>query len=419
MSSPLNPPAAPSPTPSSVSDPPPPSTPKVTRRSGRTGLFTVVGIIVIVLILVGVGYETHWYGLSPAAKSVPPGDCPVDVTIAGAGASFLTPLMSNWETNYATYSSNKITYSPVGAGTGIGDYESKTVNFAATDEPLTGAEIHDLPGPTLTLPVSGGAVTVITNIPGFSGALELSGVQIADIYLGTVTTWDDATLTANNPGLAGISSTIIPVVRSDAAGTSYVLTNFLSDDDSTFASDVGTSIQPSWPAVSGEQAVSGNSGLAKYVAANDYTIGYVDLADAKSYDLSGIALVENPATDYISPTVADTQSAINALAGQTIPGATGNWSAVSWVNAPGAANYPLAALQYFMVLQNPAIGLNPSVNATQVLIQWLDWALTTGQAATTGLDYAVPPAALIAQDLAALSTINYNGASIPACTTVG
>lgn len=373
----------------------------------------------IVLILAGVGYETHWYGFSPAAKAVPPGDCPVDVTIAGAGASFLTPLMSNWETAYAAYSANKVTYSPVGAGTGIGDYESKTVNFATTDEPLTGAEIHDLPGTTLTLPVSGGAVTIVTDIPGFSGTLNLTGVQIADIYLGTVTTWDNSILTANNQGLDGIGSAIIPVVRSDAAGTSYVLTNYLSDDDATFASDVGTSIQPAWPAVSGEQAVSGNSGLAKYVAANDDTIGYVDLADAKSYDASGIAAVGNPASDYVSPTVANTQSAIDALAGQPIPAATGNWSAVSWVNAPGAANYPLAALQYFMVLQNPGLGLTPSLNNTQVLIQWLHWALTTGQAATTALDYAVPPAALIAQDLSALSTINYNGASVPACTTVG
>lgn len=165
MSSPPSPPAARSPTSSSTPGTSPPSPPKVVRRSGRAGLFTAVGILVIVLILAGVGYETHWYGLSPAAKAVPPGDCPVDVTIAGAGASFLTPLMSNWETAYAAYSANKVTYSPVGAGTGIGDYESKTVNFATTDEPLTGAEIHDLPGTTLTLPVSGGAVTIVTDIP--------------------------------------------------------------------------------------------------------------------------------------------------------------------------------------------------------------------------------------------------------------
>ncbi|HTP54693.1 MAG TPA: substrate-binding domain-containing protein [Thermoplasmata archaeon] len=415
MSSPPHPPAAPSPT----VDSPPRPTPRLVRRSGRAGLYTIVGIVVVVVVLVGAGLETHWYGLSPAAKPVPPGDCPVDVTISGAGASFLTPLLSSWETNYATYSSNRVTYSPVGAGTGIGDYEAKTVNFAATDEPLTGAEIKNLPGTTLTLPVSGGAVTVVYNIPGFSGTLNLSGVQIADIYLGTVTTWDSPTLTANNPGLSGLGASIIPIVRSDAAGTSYVLTNYLSDDDATFASEVGVSIQPAWPSVSGEDAVSGNSGLAKYVAANDNTIGYVDLADAESYDSGGIASVGNPADEYVFPNVTDTQSAIDALAGQTIPDATGNWSAVSWVNAPGAGNYPLAALQYFMVLQDPAGGVNPSVNNTQVLIQWLHWALTTGQSATAPLDYAVPPAALIAQDLAALSTINYNGAPLPACTTVG
>jgi phosphate transport system substrate-binding protein len=381
----------------------------------------VVGAVVIVAILIGVGYETHWYGLQPATSTAP-GSCPTDVTLSGAGASFLTALMSQWETSYTADTQNKINYNPSGAGAGITSFTDNLVNFAATDEPLTDAQFAALPGTTLTLPVTGGAVTIIYNLPGFTGPLQISGTQLAGIYLGTITNWDDSSFTALNPGLP--NQPIIPVVRSDPAGTSYVLTNYLSDDNSTFNSTVGISIQPAWPSLSSEVEEHGNSALSTYVAstAGKYSIGYVDLADAIAHNTGGIAAVGNPSDDYILPNVTNTQSAINYMATHQhggIPAATANWAGVTFVNSPQAADYPLATLSYFLVLQNPgsASSIDPSLAYTQVLVQFLGWAITSGQPYAAPLEYIVPTAALLTQDSNAIQAINYNGASIPACSS--
>ena len=420
MTPPPEPPAAP--TPGSPAPPDASPTPRpVVRRSTGRGWVAIAGVVVVAAILVGAGAATHWYGLAPAAKALPPGACPGGITITGAGASFLSPLISKWSTTFTANSTDKLSYNPNGAGAGITSWESNLVNFAASDEPLTGAEIHALPGTTLTLPVTGGAVTIVYNIPSFSGPLQLTGVQLADIYLGTITNWNDSRLATDNHHLPNV--TIDPVVRSDAAGTSYVLTNYLSDDSPTFASTVGISIQPNWPSIATETSQHGNTNLVRYVAssAGDDSIGYVDLADAKTYDAGGIAAMGNPSSDFIVPTVANTQSAIDYWgAHQTIPTATGNWSAVSWVNSPQPADYPLATLSYFLVLQNPGLAgspTDPSLNWTQVIVAWLGWTiLASQQAYAAPLYYDVPPAALLTQDAAAVSTMNYNGAPIPACT---
>lgn len=415
MSSPSPPAAAPSPNSS-----PPEATPRprVVRRSSRTGTYVGIAIVVVVLLLVGVGYETHWYGLAPKAAATP-GACPTGETISGAGASFLTALMSQWETSYTAATQNKVTYDPDGAGDGITSFTDNDVNFAATDEPLTTTQFDALPGTTLTLPVTGGAVTIVYNLPDFTGPLELTGSQLAAIYLGTITNWDSSTLATNNSGLPNAG--IIPVVRADGAGTSYVLTNYLSDDDSTFASTVGISILPDWPSLGADLPVeeTGNSNLAKYVAETPDSIGYVDLADAESHNAGEIAAMGNPAKEFVAPTVANTQSAITYWSThETFPASDANWAGVTFVNSPEAADYPLATLSYFLVLQDPSptLGYESSLALTQTIIQFLDWTIGPGQSYPAALDYVVPPSALVTQDRAAIQTINYDGASVPACS---
>ncbi len=402
----------PSPAPS-----PPASPPLVRRRSDRGRLLAILGVIVVVVIVLGAGATTHWFGLRPAATST--AACPTGVTLDGAGASFVNTLVTQWAYVYNSVTSNKVSYDSSSAGVGIADFGEKETQFAATDEPVTYQEVATFPGTTLTLPVTGGAVTIVYYLPGYTHHLELNASTLVGIYSGTITNWDSPLLNESglNPGLP--DQTIIPVVRSDAAGTTYVLTNYLSDDNSTWAKDVGTSIQPTWPTVPNdtERPEKGNSGLASFVNETQYSIGYVDLADAESHTNLGIAAVENPKLAYIVPTVPDTQSAIDDLAGQPIPPATGNWSAVSWVNAPGAGDYPLATLTYFLVLENPALGYDPSLANTTVLVQWLNWVLTDGQSYSSSLLYVNPPSAILTQDQQAVSSVNYNGASIPTCST--
>jgi phosphate transport system substrate-binding protein len=388
----------------------------VRRRADRGRLYAIVGVVVVAAVVVGAGYTTSWYGLAkPSAASATA--CPKGVTLSGAGASFLSALMDQWETSYTSASGNKINYNPSGAGAGITSFSGKQVDFAATDEPVSPSDESGFPGTTLTLPVTGGAVAIVYNLPGWSGTLDLNASTIAGIYSGAITNWDSASLTAGGANTGLPDQTIIPVVRSDAAGTSYVLTNYLSDDNTSWASSVGTSISPTWPSgVAAEKPAKGNSGLATYVNETAYAIGYVDLADAKSHSNLGLAAVENPKDAYVVPTVADTQSAINDLSGQSIPAATGDWSAVSWVNAPGAGDFPLATLSYFLVLQDPALGYEPSAANTSVLVQWLTWVIQDGQTYAAGLYYVVPPTSVLTQDLSALSSVNYNGASLPTCS---
>lgn len=401
----------PPPTPPPVTPPPTPP-PRMRRRADRGKIYTAAAVVVVAAIVVGAGYTTHWYGL---VKSSSTAVCPSDVTLSGAGASFLSALMDQWEISYTAATSNKVNYNPSGAGAGITSFAGKEVQFAATDEPVLPSE---LPSGTLTLPVTGGAVAIVYYLSSYHHTIELNATDLIGIYSGTITNWDSAALNESgvNPGLPNVP--IVPVIRSDAAGTTYVLTNYLSDDSSTWASAHGTSIEPSvWPTgVTAERTAHGNSGMATYVNETAGAIGYVDLADAMSHTNLGIAGVENPSDDYVAPTVANTQSAINDLAGQPIPPASGNWSTVSWVNAPGAGDYPLATLSYFLALQNPGQGYEASLANTTVLVQWLDWVITTGQTYSSGLLYDNPPAALLTQDKQAISTVNYNGASIPTCS---
>ena len=393
---------------------PPPSPPPVVRRKSGRGPWVAVGVVVVV-ILIGVGAATNWYGLQSSNKSSGTANaCTQGVTLEGAGASFLNAVMSVWTTNYGGATGNKVSYTASSAGAGITSLADKLIDFAATDEPLNASEIASMPGQTLTLPVTGGPVTIVYNIPSWSGTLNITPNQLAGIYLGSITNWSQLNVSGSNPGLP--SQGIVTVHRSDQAGTTYVLTNLLSIYNATWANTVGTTIQPSpWPATPSTLAEKGNSALAKTVASTQYSIGYVDLPDAVNNKLA-TAGVLNSAGHYIQPTIAATQSAINDLAGQAIPSPTGNWSSVSWVNAPGAGDYPLATLSYFVVFMDPHNGFTSSVTNAQVLIQWLHYVLTTGQSQSAAVDYANPPENVITQDLNALGTIVYNGQTIPACT---
>jgi phosphate transport system substrate-binding protein len=391
--------------------------PQVKRQGSRTPVYAVVGVIVVVAIVVGVGYSTSWFGLQKSSTGTGGVACATGVTIQGEGASFFAVLMSTWQSSFQTSTANMINYQASGAGAGVTALSQKTVDFAATDEALNASQIASMPGQTLTLPTTGGPLAIIYNVGGVSVPIKLSGAVIAEIYLGTITQWNDPAIAANNTGVSLPSTTIVTVHRLDAAGTSYVLTDFLSKANPTWASSVGTSIQPNWPKIPGAQAQKGNSALAKYVASTANTIGYVDLADAVSAK-NAYAGVLNPAGNFVVPTVANTQAAINNLSGQSFPSATGDWSNVAWVNSPGSFDYPLALITYFIVLQNPGAGHTPDLKTAEVLNQWLSWTFSsTAQNQAPGLFYINPPAKLLQQDQSALASMNFNGGSIPTCTS--
>lgn len=415
-------PAAPPTSPDASATPP---KPVAVHRSGNTGLYAVIGVLIVVVIVVAAGGLTSWFGLTKTSSS---SACPTGITLQGAGASFPSSLISVWTSQFDGATSNLVNYAASGAGTGITDLTSKLVDFAVTDEPLVGTQASQMTtavGTTLTLPIMGGAVSIVYNVPGFTGPLQLNGTELFQIFNGNITTWDNSLLVGNNPGLSSITTSILVVERSDAAGMSYVLSNYLSDVSSYWASTVGTSIQPSWPtwSISGggkNIGESGNSALIKEVSGNAGAIGYTDLYDAGSHSLPS-AEIYNHADNYIAPSVASTTAAVTDIYNAnptSFPSSTGNWTAVTWVNGQGTNDYPLATLAYAMLPVEVSKGYTFSMASAQVLVMWLHWVLTTGQTSFNPSQYPFidPPSALVTQALSGLSEVNFKGTLVSVCS---
>ncbi|MFZ0892175.1 MAG: phosphate ABC transporter substrate-binding protein PstS [Thermoplasmata archaeon] len=401
------------------SDPATPTAPMVRRKRNTGAIVAVVAVIIIVGATLGVGYEQGWFGKSSSKNST---TCGPGTELQGDGAQFVTPLVTTWESNYQSQTGNLVNYPSSGSGTGLTHFTDKELDFAITDNPLSASEVAALPGQALTLPVVGGALAIVYNVPGVSGHLNLSGNVIAGIYLGTIKTWNNTAITSLNPGVSLPSATIVTVHRSGSAGTSYVLSDFLTQDNATWATQVGKSLSPNWPSAPDQTAASSNSVLLTTVEMTSNSIGYSDLTDVLASGSSslGYAAIQNPAHYFIVPTVANTVSAIDdKFANLTkVPTSTGSWYNVSMVNANGTVDYPLATFAYMYVYQATNIGFEPSLEKSQVLLQWVDWVLSTGQTYTNAGEefYAVLPSALIAVDQAGIATMTYNGAAIPACS---
>jgi phosphate transport system substrate-binding protein len=395
-----------------------PARPVVRRRSDRLPVYLALTVVLAAAAVVGAGLGTGWYGLAPKHAST---DCPSGVQLEGAGASFPEPIEAQWASGFSGQTGDTVNYQASGAGEGITSLTEKQVDFALTDEPLNASEASSLTaavGSVLTLPVVGGAVSLVYNLPSYHGPLNLTADQIAGLFNGTITSWDAAALTTNNPGLASVSTSVYVVERSDPAGMSYVLTNLLSDLVPWWASQVGTSVLPAWPAFAHALPESGNSGLLKELTSQTGAIGYTDLYDAESRSLPS-ALVEDPMGAYVAPSPESAGVAVNATYAKDptgFPASNGSWSGVSFVDANATGAYPLATLAYAMVPQDPAAGYTSSLGDAEILVAWLHWVLTSGQSFNeTAFPYVDPPAGLVTEALGALSTMNYNNRAIPGC----
>jgi phosphate transport system substrate-binding protein len=394
--------------------------PVVRRRRSRGPIYGAVVAVLVVIVLVGVGSSTNWYGLQKTSN-LPA--CSSGITLQGDGAQVAVPLMGAWTPAYHNQSNNEINYPGSGSGTGLSHFTSGAIDFAMTDDPLTPAERSALPGPALTLPFAGGALTIIYNLPGLPGHLDLTAQIVAEIYNGNITSWNDSAIRAINPGVVLPAQTIYTVHRSDPAGTTYVLTDLLSQTSPYWATVYPKGIATKFPTAPLQTAVKGNSAVVSTVASNKYAIGYSDLTDVlEAATPPQYAAMQNPAGNYIAPTIQNTESAIvDKLQSMTsIPLSDGDWFNVSMVNANGSEDYPVATFLYMFVYQATDKGFAPSLAKSQVLIQWVSWTITKGQAFTdetapTPLYYAPLPSAIVATDQAGLQTMSYNGASIPSC----
>jgi len=313
--------------------------------------------------------------------------------INGAGSSFDYPAFTKWFEAYTAVDADvHFNYQSVGSGAGQQQLLKQTVDFGASDAPMSDDNMAKASGKILHIPVVAGGVALTYNLPG-SPKLKLDSEIIANIYLGNVKSWNDPKIAALNPGVALPDLAIIPVHRSDGSGTTYIFSDYLSAVNPAWADTVGKGTAVKWPAGIGLGA-KGSEGLAGQVKQISGAVGYVELAYADKNKMA-YADVKNAAGNFISP-APDSVSA--ALATANVP----DDFRFSMVNAPGDKAYPIAGPSWVLVYQNQK---NPANG--KKLAAFLKWAVTAGQKFTPGLDYAPLPEEVQKRELELLNTIRY------------
>jgi phosphate ABC transporter phosphate-binding protein len=302
-----------------------------------------------------------------------------------------------------------INYQGVGSGSGINSLTAKTVDFAASDAPLSDSQRAAAPN-TLHIPETIGAVTLAYNLPGISGGLHLSGQVIANIYLGTITNWNDPAITALNPTTALPTSAIQTVHRSDSSGTTNVFTRYLANVSSTWNTQVGSGTSVQWPGTN-TVGQSGNAAVASYVNSTQYTIGYVELAYALQNGMS-VASVQNSAGNFVAPSLASTNVAVTSGASQGLPSGDQSWTSVSLLNTADQQAYPIVSFTYLLEYKELNVLPNMDLNKATAIVQFLWYVIHNGQSLANGQSYADLPANVVTIDEATIRSITYNGQAL-------
>jgi len=303
-------------------------------------------------------------------------------TLNASGATFPKPLYDKQFAAYKTQYNVTINYAGGGSGKGKSDIAAQTVDFAGSDSFLSDAEIAAAKGgPVLHIPTALGAVVIIYNLPGFSASdkINLTGENIADIYLGVITKWDDAKIKANNPGISLPSADIVVVHRSDGSGTSNIFSDYLAKKSAQFKNEIGVGTAPKWK--DGQIGGNGNQGVSQGVTSNAYAIGYVELNYAIGAKLP-YANVKNLAGKFIEPTL---DSVTAAADGKKYP----DDLRFSLTEEDGDKTYPICAATWLVVYQNQT----DKAKAT-ALFNLLWWSITEGQKFHKDNFYAPLPAPL-------------------------
>ncbi len=310
-------------------------------------------------------------------------------TISGAGSTFAAPFYKLWFANFEKATGIEVDYQPVGSGNGINDLKDQTVDFGASDAPLSDNDEKTMPYPTLHVPTAGGAVTISYNLKGIGCGLRFTPKVIADIYLGKVTYWDDPELQSIN--FVKLPHILIqPVHRSDGSGTTYIFTSFLSKADPQWASKVGASKSVNWPV---GQGGPGNPGVETKIQSTIGGFGYIELAYAIQNHLP-YGSVQNAAGNFVMPDVNSTRIAI----AQYLPQLQKDVR-VPTVDAPGENSYPISGLTFILIYQHG--GKVPGL----VTKLW-SWCMQPAQQdLLKTLDYVPLPSQLVKINLATLASV--------------
>src|SRR6266404_6504732 len=307
------------------------------------------------------------FGLSASASA--------QMTINGAGATFPYPIYSKWFDEYAKVDpSVRFNYQSIGSGGGQKQITAQTVDFGASDGPMSDGNLAKAPGKILHIPTVAGADVVAYNLPG-NPALKLDADTIADIFLGKIKKWNDAKIAASNSGAKLPDQEIVVVHRSDGSGTTFIFTDYLSKISPEWKSKVGTNTSVNWPTGIGGK---GNEGVAGQIKQTPGARGYVELIYAVQNKMP-YAEVKNSAGNFVKPSI---ESITAALATADIP----DDFRFSITNAPGPAAYPIAGATWLLVYEQ-----QKDAAKGKKLVEFLKWAAKDGEKMAKDLQYASMP----------------------------
>src|SRR5437868_7814217 len=317
-------------------------------------------------------------------------------TLNGAGATFPNPMYSKWFSEYhKLHPEVQVNYQPIGSGGGIRQVTEATVDFGASDMPMTNDQLKaaqaKLNTPVLNIPTVMGAVVPAYNVPGVSGEVKFTPEALAGIFLGKITNWNDPALAKVNPGVNFPNTPIIVIYRSDGSGTTFIFTDYLSKVSKDWANTVGKGTSVKWPGGIGGK---GNEGVAGQVRQLSGSIGYVELIYAVQNKIT-YGSVRNASGNFVAASLDGVTEA--AATAKTMPADF----RVSITNAPGKTAYPISSFTWLLI---PTPAKDPKKG--KIIADFLDWMVTDGQKMTNQLSYAPLPESVVEKVKAAIKQVH-------------
>lgn len=318
-----------------------------------------------------------------------------ETNLNGAGATFPNPIYQKWFSEYHNaHPDVKINYQSIGSGGGIKQLQSGTVDFGASDGPMTDEQLAQTPGKVFHIPTVLGAVVPTYNIQGVTGELKFSGDVLADIYLGNIKKWNDSRLAKDNPGVKFPDEDIVVVHRTDGSGTTYIFTDFLSKVSTAWKDKVGRSTSVNWPVGLGGK---GNEGVSGMVKQTEGSIGYVELIYALSNKMP-YGSVKNASGQFVTASLESVTAAAASM--KEMP----EDFRVSITNAPGKGAYPISSFTWLLV---PAEWTDPGKE--KAFVDFLNWMVEKGQSMTSSLQYAPLPKSVAEKVKARIKEVKVKG----------
>ncbi len=375
----------------------------------RSRMMIMLGIAALVSLLISACGGSSTGSSTPGAGNTPTATCPSISGLTGAGATFPAPLYTKMfePSNYpASKCGVQVNYQAVGSGAGINQLLAHTVDFGASDSPMTDAQLaKSTGGPIIHVPMTLGAEAISYNLASLPSTthLKFTGTVIANIYLGHITTWDDPAITAQNPGVSLPHATISVVHRSDGSGTTSIFTHYLSAVSSEWSTKVGAGTTVNWPVGVGGK---GNAGVAAAVKSTAGAIGYIELAYVIANNIS-YGSMQNAAGNFVAPSLDGAKA--DAAGVTTIPPDLRFFI----VNAPGTDSYPISGFSWIIVYQH-----QNDVNKGEAVANLLWWMSHEGQQFSTALTYVPLPDTIVTKDEAQIKSMTCGSNNAPCYTGI-